>query len=201
MALSMYEYFSHLWVTHSLWSSHCKLYSSSCTFGLREPQTQMEISVNVMSAVWIEVYVLHGQRNNLSMRYGGISGWGVERKCHSMVKKYEKQSTMWMKQRCPMQCFNPIWMFKYRKQHWYSCQGNCAFFLLDTALNSCGAQRRDIMSPFLKHNGGMPFDTCVAIGELGSYVCHFYFCFCQRHFQAYKTIHLMTTVITVCGIT
>lgn len=164
---------------HYEWGSHCKLYSSSCIFDSKEPQTKMEISLSVMSAVWIEVYVLYGHRNSLSMRYGGVSGWGVERKCDSMVERYEKQSTMGMRPRWATHCFHPIWIFKYRQQHWRSSQRSCAFSLLDTSLNSCGAQRRDIMSSLLKHSDGMSFDT---YGVLGSYVCHFYFCFCQRWF-------------------
>lgn len=122
-----------------------------------------------------------GCRNSLSMRYGDVSGWGVERKCHSMVERYEKGSTMGMRQRCSTHCFCPIWIFRYGKQHWHSCQGTVLspswtvhwtswFTEKGYYIFICQTQWWNVLWCLQCH-------WCV-----GSYVCHFCFCFCQRLF-------------------
>lgn len=206
MAFSVYEYFSHLWVIYALWSSHCKLNSSSCTLYPREPQTQMGISVSVMSAVWTEVYMLCGYRNSLSMRYGGVSEWGVKRKCHSMVVRYEKGSTMGTRQRCSRHCFCPIWIFGYRKQLWHSCQGTVLSPSRTVHWTAVVHREGALYLHFSNTMVECPLIPVMPLVCWKAMSVTFIFApaknyFQRSHFQTYERSHLMTTIIMVYGMT
>lgn len=126
--------------------------------------------------------MLCGHMNILSMKYRGVSGCGIQRKCHSMVGKGEKQLTVGMRQRC----FNTWFSYYLNIKKWkiaLTLPRALCFLSPGHCIDTISAKRRDIMSLLVKHNGRVSFDTCGTMGVLGSYAYHLLFGSTKDDFQ------------------